>query len=787
MIPWNDGQARLQNGAVFPTNLRIVMPVADATFMHTNTEVMSNDRLPCTVIHNEDTIYYGCSVRLKSSQRGRLDENRVGFNIRFPEDNLFLGCHATIACDRSGQNEIMVKHMAAQVGDVPAMFDDVGRVIQPRANRAGSTIIMKSRFDEEWLDNQFPNGSDGSTFEFELIYYPNGTTGGPEGLKLPQPDGVNGVQMRNQGGSDKELYRWHWLLKNNRDADDYSGMIQVLDTMGLTGAAYSAAVDEVIDVDQWLRTFAFLNLMGIGDNYGTHPDGAWHNAHFHIRATDGKAMFFPWDMDFTFSNDASSGVTPSQDLNKMIAVSPANERAYYGHLLDMIETTFNTTYMNPWLSHYSLFLDSSLTGHSGYIGSRGTAVRGLINSAVTNILYGITTASGGSTAGSTTTVRGDGWVNVRTLRLAGTGTALAVRWTDDNSWEVTLPVAPGANNYTIEAIGFDGAVVGSADFAITGTGTVLPADATTLAVSEVHYHPAGPDEGEIAAGFNDASMFEWIELVNLSATATLDLGDVAFDDGIELVIPPGTLLQPGERLVIPANAAAFTRRYGVLATGRLLGFSYLGDDGSNKLSNGGDRVRLLSAANQPIADFTYSDSRPWPVSADGAGYSLTLMCPGRNDASLAASWRSSAAFGGSPGTDDAVPLADWAAANGVVDLLGDSDRDGSVALIEYLAGTDPAAPDGSPLTAEMSADGELRLEVRQQIGADEVEIAAERSGALMAWVAEGVEYWGRVNNGDGSETVRFRAASDSFASEEGFLRLSVSVKRQVSNRTIGTG
>ena len=188
-------------------------------------------------------------------------------------------------------------------------------------------------------------GGDGSMFEFELIYHPTTTTGGVEGLKRPQPDGVRGVPMRNQGGQDKELYRWHWLLKNNRDVDDYSGMINLLNTMGMSTAAYNRVVEEVIDVDQFLRTFAFLNLMGIGDNYGTHGSGAWHNAIFYIRPTDGKAMFFPWDMDFTFTNSATSGVTPSSDLNKMIAASPGNKRAYYGHLLDMILTTFNTRYM----------------------------------------------------------------------------------------------------------------------------------------------------------------------------------------------------------------------------------------------------------------------------------------------------------------------------------------------------------------------------------------------------------------------------------------------------------
>ena len=432
MIPWQDGEAMLQRNSVFPTNLRIVMPDADARFMHTVTEVMSNYRLPCTVIHNEEVIYYGCRVRLKSSQRGRSDNGRVGFNVKFPAENKFLGCHDSISIDRSGQSEIMAKHMAAQVGNVPGMFDDIAWLIQPRANTSTSAILLKSRFDGEWLDNQFPNGSNGRMFEFELIYYPNGTTGGPEGLKLPQPDGVNGVPMRNQGGEDKELYRWHWLIKNNRNADDYSGIIELLTTLGLTGDSYDAAIEEVADVDQWLRTFAFLNLMGIGDNYGTHDSGAWHNAIFYIRPIDGKAMFFPWDMDFTFSNAATAGVTPNADQKKMIGLSPAYKRAFYGHLQDMIETTFNTDYMDPWLSHYSEFLQENLTSRSGYIRSRGTAVRNLINRAVAEVPYAITTASGGTTSGSTTTVRGDAWVNARQLRLAGTETPLAVRWNDDS-------------------------------------------------------------------------------------------------------------------------------------------------------------------------------------------------------------------------------------------------------------------------------------------------------------------------------------------------------------------
>ena len=776
MIPWDDDKSKLQSGSVYPTNLRIVMPVAEANFMHNVTEVMSNDRLPCTVIHNDEIIYYGCSVRLKSSQRGRSNEGRVGFNIKFPADNKFLGAHETIAVDRSSQREIMIKHIVTRAGKIPGMYDDIAWVIQPRSNRATSGILMKSRYDDEWLENAIPDGNDGIMFEFELIYYPNGTNGGREGLKLPQPDGVVGVQMRNQGGDNKELYRWHWLIKNNRDADDYSGLINLLDTLGLSGSAYRDSIEKIVDVDQWLRSFAVQNLGGIGDNYATHGSGAWHNAIFYIRPTDGKAMYFPWDMDFTFTNSATSGVTPSTDLNKLISIGPNYERAYYGHLLNIIETAFNPDYMSPWLRHYSDFLSSdNLNGNSSYIRSRSNHVINLINRAVSKVPFRVTSNGGTNTNKSTISVRGDAWVDVREIRLEGTDEGLDIRWLDDNSWEINLPVRSGPNDYTLEGVGFSGELIGSANYSINGNGIVEPAGRENLAIGEIHYHPHSPSQEEVDAGFTDNSMFEWIELVNISDSDTIDLSNVHFVSGINFSIPLGTLLGPSKRIVIPSNIAAFTHRYGELENGTLLNQSFLDDHGNNKLSNAGERILLYSADNVPIADLSYRDDRPWPVSADGAGYSLTLMMSGTNDPSMAQSWRSSFDVGGSPGSADVVPILSWLDENGGVELLSDVDGDGRPALIEYLENTDPLKKDNTNTRVELSEDGELRIEFLQAIGHDEVYFYAQSSVDFNEWKAEEVEYRGRVNNGDGTETVRFRIDNSVRSlGKNGFLRLAVS-------------
>ena len=130
------------------------MTNADRDFLHRETEVMSNDRIGCTIIYNESEIYYNCGVRLKGSQRGRNKPVRVGFNVRFPDDQPFLGAHSVVAVDRSGagdqfsQKEMLVKHIVSRAGNIPGMNDDLIRVIAPRSAQTGSAMLLKSKFDD---------------------------------------------------------------------------------------------------------------------------------------------------------------------------------------------------------------------------------------------------------------------------------------------------------------------------------------------------------------------------------------------------------------------------------------------------------------------------------------------------------------------------------------------------------------------------------------------------------------------------------------------------------------
>ena len=775
IIPYDDGQADLDLGACQPMNIRIVMTDIDTTKLHQRTNVMSNDRLGCTIIVDERDVYYNCGVRLKGSEHGRAKDVRAGFLIRFPVDQPFLGAHRTVAVDRSGagdqfsQKEIMIKHAINHAGNIPGMYDDLIRIIAPRPQHTGSAMLLKSRYDAEYLDNQFINGGDGTMFEYELIYTLRETAGGVEGLKLTQDGGTHGVPMRNLGGTDKELYRWHWQIKNNRDADDYGPLIDVLTAMGRSGRSYQEETDRLLDVDQWLRSFAIQSLFGIADNYSS---GARHNAIVYIRPSDGKALFFPWDMDFTFNRSATSGLTPSEDLNRLISASPGNRRAFYGHIRDIVESTFNEDYMTEWAQHYSCFLPSEdLTRFLPYVNTRRNAALNEINRVIPPTNYRITTADNVSSPETVVSIQGSGWVDLHRIQTAN-GVMLPIDWVDETTWQVKVPIWPGENMVSLSALDRWGRIIGSDSVRIIGTGMVEPASKENLAITEIMYHPPAPSDQELAAGISDGESFEFIELTNINDRMTVDLTGAAFTSGIRFELPLMTL-GPGNRIVVVGNAEAFAMRYGD-AIPTVGGFH---SDGSNRLSNSGERLTLSDAAGQEITSFEWSDAAPWPQGADGDGYSLVLMAPWVSDPRLPQNWRTSTETEGNPGETDAIRLLDWMAEHGVLDLDGDHDKDGRTELLEYVMGSDPNVIDKLSefeIGFETSPEGGIHLTVafEHQLGADDFFMVPSISNDLNTW-EEGVAYEGRGNLGNKMGIVIYQAKLDASAFPRQFIRFNM--------------
>ena len=161
------------------------------------------------------------------------------------------------------------------------------------------------------------------------------------------------------------------------------------------------------------------------------------------------------------------------------------------------------------------------------------------------------------------------------------------------------------------------------------------ADLHDLELTEIHYHP-------LDAGSNSGKLYEFIELHN-SGRAALDLSLVAFVRGISYTFAAGRVLQPQEWLVLASNAAYFQERYGFAPFAEFTG----------QLDNGGENLALTSAAGDTLIALRYNDKPPWPVAADGEGYSLVFTnAMGNGDPAQAKNWAASNAIHGPPGAAD---------------------------------------------------------------------------------------------------------------------------------------
>ena len=668
-------------------NVRVTMLTADANALYTANDMMNNRRRGCTVVHNETEVFYDSELRLHGSMFTRNNAGNGALNLYLPSDHLFRGVYPKVRVRFSGRNEIVIKHLINAAGGIPENFNDLLWLVPPTTGVASNVARFEAtEFDGNYFGDMAADGSQGSSFKMEGIReYQATINGNPESRKSPWPTigWVYAFDIADGGGINPELYRHDFKLTSNRAEDNFAKIVAMCQAFNWpAGAALDNAVTAAIDADQWMRVFALESLCGIGDGYGF-PNGNPHNLNFYAPSGTGKVLAVPWDWNFVFNNATNTPLLPSTHNISKVAARPIFARLFWGHVRDLCQTVFNSGYMGSWFNHYGLLAGEGYGGYAAYVDARCAYALTQLPPVVN---FRVTTNGGNpfSVSGSTATLQGDGWIDVREIRINGSPDSLAVIWTDGDSWRITVPIEPGQNLITLTAYNHQGLLVGTSTITITGTGTVVPASAENLVISEIMYHPlTNPDD-------------EFVEVMNIS-TQTIDLTNCAFTNGFDYNFASGARLNAGVRLVIPK--AQFLNGTG--------------------LNNSGERITLSGPGSTIIDSVAYSDAGQWPASADGLGRSLVLIAPQtRPDPDDPFNWRPSTANGGNPGTSDAQP----APAN----PLGDDNQNGWSNLLEYAA--------AMPVTSQ-GLDGEqhLMFSFTRKLASDDALYFVGTSTDLQTW------------------------------------------------------
>jgi spore coat protein H len=190
-------------------------------------------------------------------------------------------------------------------------------------NEYKGLYIHVEHFDEEYIQKRFPNDHTGNLFK---CFYGSDLT---------------------YHGTNPTYYQNTYKLKTNEAVNDYSGLIQFINVLNNSAAAnFVCDIQEVFDVDSYLRTLAVEILIGQWDGYAYNKN----NYFLYERPSDGKFIFMEYDLDNTFGIDwyninwstrnIYSWANANRPLySKLLAVPYFKDRFNY-HMKDILTNYF---------------------------------------------------------------------------------------------------------------------------------------------------------------------------------------------------------------------------------------------------------------------------------------------------------------------------------------------------------------------------------------------------------------------------------------------------------------
>ncbi len=605
-------------------NLKLDNSDNDVTFVLGNTRV----------IYNAGARYKG-SPYISPGYCGPTC-GRCGYSIAFGNDDPFIG-DTELVIDwpggHGGETSALQEQMCYWIADklnlpwshrhtirlhVNGVTDDA------RAATFEAVVQPAGGFVKEWS----PTDSNGELFKIERAFEFNdsaGLTADPE-PRLQLFTTTGGVKKR-------EKYRWNFMFRSTDLRDDYSNIFALVDAVNSAAPQpYTGAVMGLVDIEEWMAIFATEHIIANFDAYG-HDIGK--NMYAYL-PPNGKWLLYMFDLDWAMlagsprpSQYAASSATlfnaEDPTITRMFTFPPF-ARAYWRTVQNAINGPMQPTNCYPVMdAKYHSLLANGIKYCDGQAFTDPTAVKIWFSQRLAYLQSQLATVSAPFAINSIV-------VTNDTALLAGTapvavssiwfnGATFPVTWTGTTTWTATLPLQPGANQFSVVGVSPNNQPVPGASNYITAnlTGTV-PSAVGQIAINEIMCNPA-------------VTNAQFVELYNTSSNTSFDLSGWDFH-GLAYTFPQGSLLAPNSFLVLAANRADFAVAYGST--------NLVFDTFDGTLQPDGETLSLVkpgtnSATDVVVTRVRYATSLPWPTNANGTGSSLQLLDP-RQDNWRAGNW-----------------------------------------------------------------------------------------------------------------------------------------------------
>ncbi|MCF8202452.1 MAG: CotH kinase family protein [Crocinitomicaceae bacterium] len=225
---------------------------------------------------NVTTDSIGFRARGNTSLASQKKSFKVDFN-RFVSTQTFQGLEELNLNGEHNDVSIMRTFLAQQLmrsAGLPASRTSYVKLFVN--NEYKGLYVNLEYLDDEFLDLRFPDQANGNLWKCAY--------------------GADLTWL----GSNPANYTSTYELKTNKDSNDYSALVHFADVLNNSSAStFVCAIQEVFDVDLFLRNIAMEILLGQWDGYAYNKN----NYYLYQRESDGKMVYLSYDLDNTFGID----------------------------------------------------------------------------------------------------------------------------------------------------------------------------------------------------------------------------------------------------------------------------------------------------------------------------------------------------------------------------------------------------------------------------------------------------------------------------------------------------
>ncbi len=592
-------------------------------------EKLSNELIDCTFVYGESRVVYNALGRFRGSPFIRpgygspASSQPTAMVIRYPDDDLFLGTDKVNldGLEQPGRDSTLQRErLSYWIADQMNLPFSYQRYVQFVVNgiRKGAVYTDSQHPSSEYVETWFPRETEGELFKIDDWFEFN------DSVTREFNENARLQRYLSNGELKTARYRWSWEKKPNGGLnDDHSSLHDLVNALNTRGSGYEAAVDSLVDVDQWMGIFAVRHLVGDWDGYGYRRGKNMST----YKPRDGKWKMILWDLDFALGAN-SDGTSHSMFQTSDSVVTdlyeqPAFRRAYLRAWQQAIDGPLREDRSSPVLDAvYAAFQANQVQASnpspikSWVRARRNYLIRELDRE---NEDFAITSNGGQAFTSNNNVVSLRGTAPVGVKHLQVNGVVYPVTWRTVAEWEVDVPLGSGVNRLSVVGLDPNGQPVPDTEGMIDVTFNGVAADPRTqLVISEIMYNPAIPGAG-------------YVEIQNISDSHTFDLTGYRIN-GVDFEFEPGTVLAPGAFAVVVSNRQVFGETYDseIPVAGEFDG----------RLENNGETIQLVATdaatgESVVIDEVTYDDVLPWPALADGQGSSLQLVDTGADNRRVA--------------------------------------------------------------------------------------------------------------------------------------------------------